>query len=44
MVATYENYLISAPWLAVFPGAVIALGVVGFSVFGDGFRDALEVA
>ena len=44
MVATYENYLISAPWLAVFPGAVIALGVIGFSIFGDGLRDALEVS
>ena len=42
MVSSYQDYLISAPWLPVIPGLTIALGVIGFSVFGDGFRDALE--
>jgi peptide/nickel transport system permease protein len=41
MVALYEDYLISDPWLPLFPGLLIALGVIGFSVFGDGFRDAI---
>ena len=42
MVSSYQDYLITAPWLAVIPGFVIALGVVGFSLLGDGIRDALE--
>ena len=42
MVSSYEDYLIVAPWLPVIPGLVIALGVVGFSLLGDGIRDALQ--
>jgi peptide/nickel transport system permease protein len=42
MVSSYQDYLITAPWLPVIPGLIIALGVVGFSLLGDGIRDALE--
>ena len=42
MVSAYQDYLITAPWLPVIPGFVIALGVIGFSLLGDGLRDALE--
>jgi len=42
MVSSYQDYLITAPWLPVVPGFVIALGVIGFSLLGDGIRDALE--
>ena len=42
MVSSYQDYLITAPWLPVIPGAIIALGVIGFSLLGDGLRDALE--
>src|SRR5208337_162721 len=42
MVSAYQDYLITAPWLPVIPGAIIALGVIGFSLLGDGIRDALE--
>ena len=42
MVSSYQDYLITAPWLPVIPGFIIALGVVGFSLLGDGIRDALE--
>lgn len=42
MVSSYQDYLITAPWLPVIPGFVIALGVIGFSLLGDGLRDALE--
>lgn len=42
MVGSYQDYLITAPWLSVIPGFIIAVGVVGFSLLGDGFRDALE--
>jgi peptide/nickel transport system permease protein len=31
-----------APWLMVFPGLAIMLGVLGFNLFGDGLRDALD--
>ena len=41
MVSSYQDYLITAPWLPVVPGFIIALGVVGFSLLGDGIRDAL---
>jgi peptide/nickel transport system permease protein len=43
MVNVYQDQLISAPWLPLFPGFIIALGVIGFSIFGDGLRDALEL-
>ena len=42
MVSFYQDYIITAPWLPILPGFVIALGVVGFSLLGDGIRDALE--
>jgi peptide/nickel transport system permease protein len=42
MVSAYYDYLQSAPWLPLFPGFVIAMGVVGFSLLGDGIRDALQ--
>ncbi len=42
MVSEYQDYLISSPWLPLFPGLVIALGVIGFSLLGDGLRDTLE--
>lgn len=31
-----------APWLAIFPGLVIALAVFGVNVFGDALRDVLD--
>jgi ABC-type dipeptide/oligopeptide/nickel transport system permease subunit len=42
MVSSYQDFLITAPWLPVIPGFIIALGVIGFSLLGDGIRDALE--
>ncbi|PYE52707.1 ABC transporter permease [Deinococcus yavapaiensis] len=35
-----QNYLYNAPWLALYPGAMILLTVVAFNLFGDGLRDA----
>jgi peptide/nickel transport system permease protein len=43
MVNTYQDYMISAPWLPLIPGFVIALDVIGFSILGDGLRDVLEL-
>jgi len=42
MVSQYRDYMLTAFWLPFFPGLIIALKVIGFSVFGDGLRDALE--
>jgi len=42
MVSSYQDYLITAPWLPIIPGGIIALGVIGFSHLGDGLRDMLE--
>jgi len=35
-------FIETAPWLAVTPGAVITLAVLGFSLLGDGIRDLLD--
>ena len=43
MVASYNGYLLSDPWLAAIPGLVISLGVVGFSLLGDGIKDSLGI-
>ena len=32
----------AAPWMALFPGLAISLGVFAFSLFGDSLRDALD--
>lgn len=31
-----------APWMTIFPGAVISLTVLGVNMIGDGLRDALD--
>lgn len=35
-------YLRTAPYLATFPGLAIVLTVLGFNLFGDGLREALD--
>jgi peptide/nickel transport system permease protein len=35
-------HLLDAPHLTVFPGAAIALLVLGFNFLGDGLRDVLD--
>ncbi|WAP69124.1 ABC transporter permease [Jiella pelagia] len=37
-----QQYLDSAPWLAIVPGVAITLAVTGFNFVGDGLRDALD--
>jgi peptide/nickel transport system permease protein len=34
--------LFSAPHIALFPGIAISTLVLGFNIFGDGLRDALD--
>jgi peptide/nickel transport system permease protein len=42
MLNNAQEYLTSAPWLALLPGALITLSVSGFNFIGDGLRDALD--
>ncbi|WBU57759.1 ABC transporter permease [Paracoccus sediminicola] len=38
-----QQYLGSAPWLAIVPGIAITIAVTSFNFIGDGLRDALDV-
>ncbi len=42
MLFEERTYLAQAPHLAVFPGIVLALTVLGANLLGDGLRDALD--
>lgn len=42
MLADSRSYLQNAPWTLIFPGVSIMLVVLGFNLFGDGLRDALD--
>lgn len=37
-----RQYLIQAPWLAIFPGLAITVAVLGFNLLGDALRDVLD--
>jgi peptide/nickel transport system permease protein len=37
-----QNFIAPSPWYAIFPGAAIALTVLGFTLLGDGLRDVLD--
>lgn len=38
-----QQYLATAPWLAIIPGITITVAVTSFNFIGDGLRDALDV-
>ncbi len=42
MLNNAQEYLESAPWLALLPGAFITIAVTSFNFIGDGLRDALD--
>lgn len=42
MLSEGRKYIQLAPHVAAFPGAAILLLVLGFNLFGDGLRDALD--
>lgn len=44
MVVEGRQFLSSAWWIATFPGLAIFVTVLGFNLFGDGLRDALDPA
>jgi peptide/nickel transport system permease protein len=42
MLTQVNEYLQSAPILAIAPGVAIVLSVLGFNLIGDGLREALD--
>jgi peptide/nickel transport system permease protein len=42
MISDGSSVLQTAPWVVLFPGLAITLTVLGFSLVGDGIRDALD--
>ncbi|MDE2146303.1 MAG: ABC transporter permease [Burkholderiales bacterium] len=42
MLNTAKDYIDTAPWMALWPGAAIFGLVLGFNLLGDGLRDALD--
>ena len=42
IIADGRSYIQEAWWIAVFPGAVIAVAVLGLNLMGDGLRDIID--
>ena len=42
MISLSTNYLSTAPWNIIFPGAFLTFTVLGISLLGDGIRDVLD--
>ena len=42
MLSDGRSYIRTAPYITLFPGLAILMVVVGFNLFGDGLRDALD--
>ena len=42
MLAGAQQFLVQAPWLALFPGLAVFFATLSFNLFGDGLRDVLD--
>jgi len=42
MLRNAQEFIRTEPWIAIYPGLAITLGVFGFNLFGDAVRDALD--
>ncbi len=42
MLASTRSYMLSYPYLCVFPGLAIAITILSLNLLGDGLRDALD--
>jgi peptide/nickel transport system permease protein len=42
MLTSAQQFLAQDPWLAIWPGVMIALATLGFNLLGDGLRDVLD--
>ncbi|MDE2572599.1 MAG: ABC transporter permease [bacterium] len=41
MLTNAQTFIVSMPWLAIFPGFMVFITVLGFNLVGDGLRDAM---
>jgi ABC-type dipeptide/oligopeptide/nickel transport system permease subunit len=42
MVSLNRSYLLSCPWMIIFPGLAIMVTVLVFNILGDFLRDYLD--
>jgi ABC-type dipeptide/oligopeptide/nickel transport system permease subunit len=42
MITEGQSYLTTRPWVCIYPGLALLLTVLGFNLFGDGLREALD--
>jgi len=42
MIGYGVNYLLSAPWVSLFPGMAILITIFSFNLIGDGIRDVMD--
>lgn len=42
MIGSYQSYVISWPWMLVWPAVVLAVTMLAWILVGDGLRDALD--
>jgi peptide/nickel transport system permease protein len=42
MLSDSRNLMETAPWLLIFPGLTVMLGILGFNLIGDALRDILD--
>lgn len=42
MLRNAQEFIRTEPWIAIWPGVAITLGVFAFNLFGDAIRDALD--
>ena len=42
MLKDARNYLVLAPWMAIYPGLVLALAVLSFNILGDALSEKLN--
>jgi peptide/nickel transport system permease protein len=42
IISSGRGFILEAPWIALAPGVMIMLVVLGFNLFGDALRDTLD--
>jgi peptide/nickel transport system permease protein len=42
MIARGQNYILSSPWMTLYPGLAILVTALAFNLVGDGIRDILD--
>ena len=42
MIANGQNYILSSPWMTLYPGLAILVTALAFNLVGDGIRDILD--